>query len=207
MTWRRVLGSLAIFLLGLGAGGTLLHLYASRSDTPTEAQRRALHLLDQPPIATSIGDNRIVEAVKRIAPAVVNIDTVGKVRPEDTGSGPLTSGMEVRGKGSGVILTPDGYIVTNNHVIDGANRTRVTMPDELVVLRASGRSGCPYRSCGREDRRAHPAGRAYGRLGPCAGRRVVDRGRQPARPRLNRDGGCDQRPEPQQPATGRRPEP
>ena len=129
MTWRRVLGSLVIFMLGIGAGGTLLHLYASRPDTPTEAQRRALHLLDQPPLAVSIGDNRIVEAVKRIAPAVVNIDTVGKMRPDETVGGPLTSGMEVRGKGSGVILTPDGYIVTNNHVIDGANRTRVTLPD------------------------------------------------------------------------------
>ena len=129
MTWRRVLGSVLIFMMGIGAGGTLLHLYASRPDNPTEAQRRALRLLDQPPLATSIGDNRIVEAVKRIAPAVVNIDTVGKVHPEETGGGPLTSGMEVRGKGSGVILTADGYIVTNNHVIDGSNRTRVTLPD------------------------------------------------------------------------------
>ena len=37
--------------------------------------------------------------------------------------------QEVRGKGSGVILTPDGYIVTNNHVIDGADRVRVTFHD------------------------------------------------------------------------------
>lgn len=33
------------------------------------------------------------------------------------------------GLGSGVILTPDGYIVTNNHVIDGADRLEVTLND------------------------------------------------------------------------------
>ena len=34
--------------------------------------------------------------------------------------------QEIRGKGSGVVLTPDGYIVTNDHVIEGASRVRVT---------------------------------------------------------------------------------
>jgi Do/DeqQ family serine protease len=33
----------------------------------------------------------------------------------------------LRGTGSGVIITPDGYIVTNNHVIDGANELEVTL--------------------------------------------------------------------------------
>lgn len=79
-------------------------------------------------MATDIGDNRIVAAVKRIEPAVVNIDTVGRDKGDDDGAG-FSMNHEVRGKGSGVILTPDGYIITNNHVIDGANRIRVTRPD------------------------------------------------------------------------------
>jgi len=37
------------------------------------------------------------------------------------------------GIGSGVIISPDGYIVTNNHVIDGATQIKVTLHDRRVV--------------------------------------------------------------------------
>ena len=38
-------------------------------------------------------------------------------------------GRALQGAGSGVIITPDGYIVTNNHVIDGASEIEVTLND------------------------------------------------------------------------------
>ena len=47
-----------------------------------------------------------------------------------------------RGVGSGVIVSPDGYIVTNNHVIDGANEIQVTLNDRRVF---------PAKLVGRDD--------------------------------------------------------
>ena len=37
------------------------------------------------------------------------------------------------GLGSGVIISPDGYIVTNNHVVEGATDVRVTMSDRRIL--------------------------------------------------------------------------
>ena len=162
---RRLFGFSLIFLLGVGAGWTILHAQSVRPVSATEAQRRALRMLEQNPPSAGIGDNRIVAAVQKIAPAVVNIDTVGKARSEGETGGTFGA-KEVRGKGSGVILTSDGYIVTNNHVIDGANRVRVTLSDnrwyyarligrdpqtDLAVVRVEA-SGLPTAELGDSDR-------------------------------------------------------
>ena len=40
-----------------------------------------------------------------------------------------TQQREAKAGGSGVIISEDGYIVTNNHVIEGATKLRVTLPD------------------------------------------------------------------------------
>src|SRR5580658_1674225 len=64
----------------------------------------------------------------RVRPAVVQIFSTGYVASEE-GDGTAASSLisTQRATGSGVILTADGYIVTNNHVVQGARKIEVRM--------------------------------------------------------------------------------
>src|SRR5437867_2406335 len=62
----------------------------------------------------------VVSAVARVAPAVVNIEIEQRVK-----NGP----RDVAGSGSGFVITPDGFILTNSHVIHHSTRIVVNVPD------------------------------------------------------------------------------
>src|SRR5881396_1915229 len=79
--------------------------------------------------------------VKAVLPAVVNISSTKVIRtsefPQDNPFSDLFPGfrmpdrpMRQQGEGSGVIVSADGYIVTNNHVVDGATELTVSMADK-----------------------------------------------------------------------------
>ncbi len=63
-------------------------------------------------------------AVSTAAPAVVNL--VSAARPQGAGSGSIAS---VESLGSGVIMDPAGYVITNDHVISGVNSIQVFLTD------------------------------------------------------------------------------
>lgn len=69
----------------------------------------------------STGTGSVVSIVDKAADSVVEIST--EYRQVSAFS------LVTEGAGSGVVLTSDGYIVTNNHVIDGADTINVTLTD------------------------------------------------------------------------------
>ena len=86
-------------------------------------------LLAEPPlIDTALLDAPLLDAysqtvtsvVGRVKEAVVFIEVRGK---------PARGGRQGGGTGSGFLFTPDGYILTNSHVINGALEVHVTLAD------------------------------------------------------------------------------
>ncbi len=72
----------------------------------------------------------VVTVAEKVGPAVVNINAVrtGTARTRQ-GRGPF----ETPATGSGVVIAPDGYILTNSHVVHDAARLDVTLADRRTI--------------------------------------------------------------------------
>jgi serine protease Do len=64
---------------------------------------------------------------KKVGPSVVFIDTTATRQAEGDIFGP--SIVQTEGEASGVVIDPNGFIVTNNHVVEGASEIRVSLSD------------------------------------------------------------------------------
>ena len=116
-------------------------------------------------VVVPVGEDLIANAAERVSKSTVNIASVRMVQDQ------LFRIFPVEGVGSGVIIDQNGYILTNNHVIDDAKRLKVTLTDgrmlsgkvigkdemtDLAVVKAEGISTdesdvLPYAHLGNSD--------------------------------------------------------
>ena len=80
-----------------------------------------------PSISPASGDNPVVAVAARVLPAVVNV-TTNIYEPSPTGLPQQATGV-----GTGFVVRPDGVIVTNCHVVQGASRITVFLSDESAT--------------------------------------------------------------------------
>lgn len=66
----------------------------------------------------------VIQVSDQVSPSVVNIEVYHARRRRNA-----SRSQEARGNGSGFVITPDGYILTNSHVVHGADRIEVTLAD------------------------------------------------------------------------------
>jgi serine protease Do len=105
--------------VGFGSGIAAYKLMDSRSD------KVVLQTAQSQNITTGTSTDLVGTKVAEVASAVK--DTVVEITTEYVATSSFFSNYVTTGAGSGVIFTNDGYIVTNNHVIEGSNAIEVTL--------------------------------------------------------------------------------
>ncbi len=132
------LTAIAAFLVGLVVASSLVR--PSRSSTVSRTGQSAIQAAPAMGRVTAGGVN-FADIAERLNPAVVNIDATSRSRSRELPEGhpPIPDDGEVRnphgediprkGTGSGFVIDPAGYILTNQHVIDGAERISVKLAD------------------------------------------------------------------------------
>jgi len=161
MSWRRVLYVLFVVVVagisalsGVLAGGLAVYRAMSRSSSQADSSQ-AVQVRPQPTdvvpmdFSTTNIETTITDAVAKVGPAVVTV--VGVIPGQITFFGP-TGDQQV--SGSGVFISKDGYVLTNNHVVDGTKDVVVILADgtqlpakivgtdryaDLAVLKADGK--------------------------------------------------------------------
>jgi len=145
---KKILGItvLAAFIGGAAAIGGY-KLFERNQTGSTISEKQDLYFASNPLKVSSAGTLDFTQAAAAVAPGVVHIKTTYSASGRSQGSSSPFDMMEDffggRGRqmqrqpkaasGSGVIISQDGYIVTNNHVVENAEKVEVVLTDRRKV--------------------------------------------------------------------------
>lgn len=152
---RNTLGRrLAVSVMAIATLASFITYETIKPARATAAVAPAAAPLDESSVSPLLSLDQAMETLAaRVTPAIVNVAVTSKTKP-DLAEGQVPDDMQrffgqffgeqmphnmkpqpqiEHGVGSGVIISPDGYIVTNRHVIDGAVDIRVTMSDRKIL--------------------------------------------------------------------------
>lgn len=127
---KKYISYVAVFVLGfLVCAWSINHFYGSPTQFSAQSGGPVSH--NGLKIVGRGQDNPIRSAASKVSQYVVNIDTIGRPIQQPTDMFGMIFGgprqIIPKGQGSGVIFTPDGYIVTNNHVVKDAAKVTVML--------------------------------------------------------------------------------
>ena len=163
-TMKKAFSYTAVLVTGAVVGALALKTFGDPSSLLPGADRQSkqavLASLSVVPPMTHSGDpNPVAVAAAKLEPAVVSIHTVGKVMQASAANSPFDNdpifrrffglpnggvqggpqgGAVTRGAGSGVIISPDGYVLTNNHVVADTSKVTVNVGDKGYDARVIG---------------------------------------------------------------------
>ena len=145
---KKILGItvLAAFIGGAAAIGGY-KLFERNQSGSTISEKQNLYFANNPLKVSSAGEADFTQAAAAVAPGVVHIKTTyaassrkqGNSSPFDMfddffgGGGRQQQRQPRAASGSGVIISQDGYIVTNNHVVENAEKVEVVLTDRRKV--------------------------------------------------------------------------
>ena len=94
-------------------------LFESEALPQTDSDNGDLRLLDA-------YSRAVIHAADRVSPAVVYIEVSGR---KAGSAADKPAGRRLQGSGSGFLFTPDGYLLTNSHVVHRAARVDLSLSD------------------------------------------------------------------------------
>jgi len=137
MKRKNILGTISLILFGVIFGAVLVSGFGwvkpSYADIQIGASKPPVEKLD--PQAEAF-NNAFILAAEKVTPSIVQITVVTTVKNKFPGEFhfffPFKDDIpkEQQGGGSGIIISEDGYILTNNHVVEDAKQVTVTLHDK-----------------------------------------------------------------------------